>query len=126
MSKSAASSSLSTPAGLAAEAVSGSRSVGGGFGGSQVTVFVEKRADNTPEAADGRKSVTLKCSTRSGRTAIRAKQVWPFGDTDGGQFGPHVHEAAPAHLAPGIDRCVLEGTKGPLEGRVGRSTGGTG
>jgi hypothetical protein len=90
-------------------------------GGDGITVYVEDPAVNVADTARGRSSVELVCLDGSGKEVVRATQPWPFTDTDQGAFEPHVHQTMRPDDADRVVRCRLDGTKGPLQGRLGAS-----
>lgn len=91
---------------------------GEGPQGSELIVYVADGADNVPETARGRRSVSLRCFNSDGRILVRERQPWPFTDTDDGLVEAHVHQRVPRRLANRISRCELGGTRGPLRGAV--------
>jgi hypothetical protein len=100
------------PGGLRVERAPGPTGVPG------ITVYVEDPGVNEAGTTDGAGTVTLECFDSDGRVAWRSRETWPFTDTDGGIFDPHVHVAVePAELAR-IVRCRLKGTDPPLAGRA--------
>ncbi|HEX2233386.1 MAG TPA: hypothetical protein VHG69_08485 [Thermoleophilaceae bacterium] len=89
-------------------------------GGSPgITVYVEDPGVNVASTAGGRPNVELVCLDARGRELVRATHPWPFTDTDQGVFDPHVHQSMRPEDADRIVRCRLEGTEGPLQGRLG-------
>jgi hypothetical protein len=91
-------------------------------GGSQgITVYVEDPGANVADTAGGRPNVELVCVDSRDREVVRATHPWPFTDTDDGVFDPHVHQTVRPQEAARIIRCRLDGTEGPLQGRLGAS-----
>jgi hypothetical protein len=48
---------------------------------------------------------------------FRGEERWPFSDTDGGVFDPHVHVSVEPAALKKVARCRLRDTDPPLEGR---------
>ncbi len=46
---------------------------------------------NDPATNQGRTRVRVQCLDRGGTVIFRGAERWPFSDTDGGRFDPHVH-----------------------------------
>jgi hypothetical protein len=86
----------------------------------EIVIYLEDPDVNTPETADGGKRVTVECTNRAGAVVFTGRERWPFRDTDGGVFDPHVHVAVEPSLLGTIARCKLKGTDPLLEG--GRPT----
>ena len=53
---------------------------------------------------------------RGGAVVFSGRESWPFSDTDGGIFDPHVHVRVDQAILGLIDRCRLKGTDPALEG----------
>jgi hypothetical protein len=84
----------------------------------EVVVYLEDSEVNKPETNHGRRIVTIECLNRAGEVVFTGRERWPFSDTDGGAFDPHVHMLVDPPAALGqIARCRLKGTDPPLEGR---------
>src|SRR4051794_35981766 len=80
----------------------------------EVVIYLEDAGVNEPETTHGAKRVRIECMDRGGAVVFRGRERWPFGDTDGGAFDPHVHVfVEPAALAK-VARCRLRGTDPPL------------
>ena len=92
--------------------------------GAEVVVSVEDAEQNVPDTADGRRSVTLVCVDSAGKAVARGRHPWPFTDTDDGLLAAHVHQDVPPAGLDALRRCRLEGTRGPLSGRVVGPSGG--
>jgi hypothetical protein len=90
-------------------------------GGDGITVYVEDPSVNVADTANGRPNVELVCFDSRREVVVRATFPWPFSDTDGGVFEPHIHQTMRPQDADRVERCRLDGTKGPLEGRLGAS-----
>lgn len=86
-----------------------------------ITVYVNDPAANVPDTAAGRQRVVLVCLDSGSRPVVRSAHPWPFTDTDDGAFDPHVHQRVNSDQLARVVRCRLEGTDGPLEGRLGSS-----
>jgi hypothetical protein len=83
----------------------------------QLVIYLEDPADNEPGTNGGRAEVPVECADSEGVVVFESRERWPFSDTDGGKFDPHVHVTVrPEELAT-IARCRLKGTDPPLEGR---------
>jgi hypothetical protein len=88
-----------------------------GTGGSDLTIYV-KPAVNVPARAGGRRQVVLKCVDSDGDAVMAQDEAWPFAQTDKGLFEPHAHLVLDPLSITAVERCLLEGTKPLLEGRV--------
>jgi len=88
-----------------------------GTSGSDLTVYV-KPAVNVPARAGGRRQVVLKCVDSDGDAVMAQDEAWPFAQTDKGLFEPHAHLVLDPLSITAVERCLLEGTKPLLEGRV--------
>jgi hypothetical protein len=86
----------------------------------EIVIYLEDPDVNKPATADGAKRVTVECTDRSGDVVFTGRERWPFRDTDGGVFDPHVHVFVDPRLLGSIARCKLKGTDPLLEG--GRPT----
>jgi hypothetical protein len=86
-------------------------------GASEVTIYVEDPAVNDPETNAGRDVVRIECLDEGGAVVFRARESWPFTDTDGGTLDPHIHLFIPPDALTQVERCRLRGTDPPLEGR---------
>jgi hypothetical protein len=86
-------------------------------GGQGITVYVDDPGANA--TARGQSTVELVCSDGRGEVLVRATHPWPFTDTDAGAFDPHVHQTMNPEDADRVARCRLNGTEGPLTGRLG-------
>jgi hypothetical protein len=64
--------------------------------------------------------VAIECTDQAGVVVFAGTERWPFRDTDGGAFDPHVHVPVDPSLLGSIAHCRLEGTDPELEG--GRPT----
>ncbi len=82
----------------------------------EVVLYLEELDLNTPETAGGANRVEVECSDRDGAVVLRGAERWPFTDTDGGQFDPHVHVTADASVLGTVSRCRLLGTDPAIEG----------
>jgi hypothetical protein len=83
-----------------------------------VVIYLEDAEVNKPETNHGRRRVTVECLDEAGEVVFSGRRRWPFSDTDGGIYNPHVHMVVdPAAVIERIVRCRLKGTDPPLEGR---------
>jgi hypothetical protein len=88
-------------------------------GGQGITVYVEDPGENVAATAGGRANVVLVCLDSRDRELLRVRHPWPFTDTDQGVFDPHIHQPMRPEQADRLVRCRLDGTEGPLQGRLG-------
>ena len=72
----------------------------------EIVIYLEDPDVNTAATADG--------------VVFTGTERWPFRDTDGGVFDPHVHVAVDPSILGSVSRCRLKGTDPELEG--GRPT----
>lgn len=79
-------------------------------------LYLEDRRVNEPETTGGAKQVAVECMDRAGAVVFSGRERWPFSDTDGGVFDPHVHVFVVPAVLGKIARCRLKGTNPPLEG----------
>jgi hypothetical protein len=86
----------------------------------EVVVYLEDPDVNTLATTDGGKRVAIECTDRAGAVIFTGTERWPFSDTDGGVFDPHVHMAVDPAVLGSVNRCKLKGTDPELEG--GRPT----
>jgi hypothetical protein len=113
---------LAVPLVVIAAAGSGDDAEPGGLrverakGAPQVVIYLEDPAVNTPETNRGRSSVSIECVDGGGAVVFNGKERWPFSDTDGGRFDPHVHVFVRPDRLDTIESCRLRGTDPPLEG----------
>jgi hypothetical protein len=108
-------------------AISGAGADGGEAGGLRiepsppdspgVAVYLQDPEVNELGTNHGRRSVTIECMDSGGTVVFRGRRRWPFSDTDGGRFEPHVHVFMEAAQVEQIARCRLKGTEPALEGR---------
>ena len=82
----------------------------------EVVIYVQDPAVNVPETSDGAERVAIECQDRGGAVVFRGRERWPFSDTDGGEFDPHVHVAIDPAVLGKITHCRLKGTDPALEG----------
>ena len=82
-----------------------------------VVIYLEDPEVNELDTNHGRNSVTIECLDNDGTLVFRDARRWPFSDTDGGRFEPHVHVFMDAAQVEQIARCGLNGTEPALEGR---------
>ena len=86
--------------------------------GTELIVSIDEPEANRPKTAGNRKAVALECLDQAGAVLVRARHPWPFTDTDDGLVDPHVHQPVPSRRLTTLKRCRLDGTDGPLSGRV--------
>jgi hypothetical protein len=83
-----------------------------------LVIYLEDADLNEPRTAHGSRRVTIECLDDSAEVVFSTQRGWPFRDTDGGIYNPHVHVLVePAAAMDQIVRCRLRGTDPPLEGR---------
>jgi hypothetical protein len=82
----------------------------------EVVIYLEDPAVNEPETNRGRELVGIECLDDGGAVVFRSRESWPFSDTDGGIFDPHVHVFVRPERLSEIERCRLRDTDPPLEG----------
>jgi hypothetical protein len=82
----------------------------------EVVLYLEDIDVNTPATAGGARQVRVACSDRDGAVVVRGTERWPFTDTDGGKFDPHVHVSVDPSVLGKISRCRLLGTDPLIEG----------
>jgi hypothetical protein len=82
----------------------------------EVVLYLEDIAVNTPETTDGARRVRVTCTDSDGVIVFRGSERWPFRDTDGGKFDPHVHVFVDPAVLGKISRCRLVGTDPLIEG----------
>lgn len=82
----------------------------------EIVIYLKDPDLNTPATRDGAESVAIECMDRGGAVVFRGRERWPFSDTDGGAFDPHVHVRVEPAILGLIDRCRLKGTDPALEG----------
>jgi hypothetical protein len=85
-------------------------------GSPEVVIYLEDVALNRPETTGGAEQVPIACTDADGAVVFRATQRWPFSDTDGGEFEPHVHVSVDQAVLGRISRCQLAGTDPLIEG----------
>ena len=82
-----------------------------------MVIYLEDPDVNELGTNHGRRSVAIECMDGDGAVVFRGRERWPFSDTDGGRFDPHVHVFMEAAQLDQIARCRLKGTEPALEGR---------
>ncbi len=83
-----------------------------------LVIYLEDADVNEPATNHGKRLVAIECLDDAGEVVFRGEKAWPFSDTDGGIYNPHVHMVVrPAAAIEQIVRCRLRGTDPPLEGR---------
>jgi hypothetical protein len=85
-------------------------------GPPEVVLYLEDSSVNTPETTDGATRVRVICTDAAGAVVFRGSKRWPFRDTDGGKFDPHVHVFVDPEVLGRISRCSLPGTDPLIEG----------
>ena len=83
----------------------------------EVVIYLQDPAVNDPKTNRGRTRVRVECMDSGGTVIFRGSERWPFSDTDGGKFDPHVHVLIQPAVLDRVARCRLRGTEPPLEGR---------
>ena len=83
-------------------------------------IYLEDPDVNKPATNGGAKRVPIECTAQAGALVFTTTERWPFRDTDGGVFDPHVHIPVDPALLGSITHCKLKGTNPALEG--GRPT----
>jgi hypothetical protein len=104
---------------------------GGGDEGGESTIRVERSTQlpemliyitdpeaNTPERANGRRSVTVECVDSDGQVLASQQDPWPMTQTDGNTLSPHAHVPVDPARIGDVTRCILRGTEPLLEGDV--------
>ena len=83
-----------------------------------IVVYLEDADVNQLETNHGKRLVAIECLDDAGEVVFTEDETWPFSDTDGGKYNPHVHVVVrPSAAIQEIVRCRLRGTDPPLEGR---------
>jgi hypothetical protein len=83
-----------------------------------LVIYLEDADVNEPATNHGKRLVAIECVDDSDKVVFSGEKRWPFSDTDGGMYNPHVHMVVrPAAAIEQIVRCRLRGTDPPLEGR---------
>jgi hypothetical protein len=83
----------------------------------EVVIYLEDPAVNEPATNKDKTRVGVECLDEGGTVVFRGQERWPFSDTDGGVFDPHVHVSIDPAALDRIRRCRLTDTDPPLEGR---------
>ncbi len=78
---------------------------------SDLVIYLEDPEVNELGTNHGRRSVTIECMDGDGAVVFLGRERWPFSDTDGGRFDPHVHVFMKAAQLDRIARCRLKGTE---------------
>ena len=86
-------------------------------GAPEILIFVDDPEVNEPGTTGGSTRVRIECMDGGGAIVFRDRKAWPFTDTDGGKFDPHVHVVVNPDLIERIESCRLRDTDPPLEGR---------
>ena len=83
-----------------------------------LVIYLEDADVNEPATNHGKRLVAIDCLDDGDKVVFSGEKPWPFSDTDGGMYNPHVHMVVrPAAALEQIVRCRLRGTDPPLEGR---------
>ena len=83
-----------------------------------LVIYLEDADDNQPATNHGKRVVAIECLDESDEVVFTGEEAWPFSDTDGGIYNPHVHMMVrPSAAIEQIVRCRLRNTDPPLEGR---------
>jgi hypothetical protein len=85
-------------------------------GAPQIVIYLEDPTDNKPATNRGRGRVAVECFDERDAAIYQTRAAWPFSDTDGGKFDPHVHLSLDPAILDQIARCRLKDTEPPLEG----------
>lgn len=88
---------------------------------SEIVIYLEDPDVNTEATTDGADRVVVECTDRDGAVVFTGTERWPFSDTDGGIFAPHVHVSVDPSILGTVSRCRLKGTDPELEGRAAYS-----
>jgi hypothetical protein len=83
----------------------------------QLVIYLEDPADNEAATNRGRGQVAVECFDERDAVIYETRAAWPFSDTDGGKFDPHVHLSLDPDVLDRIARCRLKNTDPPLDGR---------
>jgi hypothetical protein len=86
----------------------------------EIVIYLNDPDLNRPATTDGAPRVAIECTDQAGTVVFTGSERWPFRDTDGGVFDPHVHVPVDASVLGSVARCTLKGTDPELEG--GRPT----
>jgi hypothetical protein len=86
----------------------------------EIVIYLEDPDVNRLATTGGAKRVSIECTDQAGAAVFTTTERWPFSDTDGGIFDPHVHMPVDPSLLGSVSRCRLKGTDPELEG--GRPT----
>ncbi len=84
----------------------------------EIVVYVEDLDANRPETADGAARIVLECVDGDGQVVWSSRESWAFTETDEGALDPHVHLRVEPSRVERIQRCRLNDTDPPLEGRL--------
>jgi hypothetical protein len=82
-----------------------------------LVIYLEDADLNKPGTNHEERTVAIECLDDSDEVVFTGEKGWPFRDTDGGQYNPHVHLVVRPAAIEQIVRCRLRGTDPPLEGR---------
>jgi hypothetical protein len=82
----------------------------------EIVIYLEDPDVNKASTTDGAKRVAIECTDRAGAVVFTGTERWPFRDTDGGVFDPHVHVSVDSSILGSVSRCRLNGTDPELEG----------
>ena len=83
-----------------------------------LVIYLEDADVNRLATNHGRRLVAIQCLDDGGDVVFTERKAWPFSDTDGGKYNPHVHLIVrPSAAIQQIARCRLSGTEPALEGR---------
>jgi hypothetical protein len=96
---------------------SGLRIVPSTQGSPEVVIYLEDAGVNELETNHGKRQVTIECVDGSDRVVFNGRERWPFTDTDGGLYDPHVHVVMEPAALEQVARCRLKDTEPALEGR---------
>jgi hypothetical protein len=96
------------PAGLRVERAKGT---------PEIVIYLEDPELNEPGTNRGRPRVGIECLDAERTVVFSGRERWPFSDTDGGVFDPHVHVSVDPAVLDTIASCRLRDTDPALEGR---------
>ncbi len=82
----------------------------------EIVIYLEDPDVNRLATTDGATRVAIECTDQAGAVVFTGTERWPFSDTDGGVFDPHVHVPVDPSLLGSIHHCSLKGTDPELEG----------
>jgi hypothetical protein len=84
----------------------------------EMLIYITDPEANTPERADGRRTVTVECLSADGQVLASQEDPWPMTQTDGNTLSPHAHVPVDPGTIGDVTRCRLQGTEPLLEAEV--------